>query len=78
MAAFPQFNPTQVLSALQKGAAQLGSTVPDPAFGYGRIDAQGALNTVPGPHDDFVARCDAECGLEQLSCLSVQRIRDRN
>ncbi len=48
-AAFPQFNPTQVLSALQKGAAQLGSTVPDPAFGYGRIDAQGALNTVPGP-----------------------------
>ncbi|MBV9913569.1 MAG: S8 family serine peptidase [Sinobacteraceae bacterium] len=48
-AAFPQFNPTQVLSALQKGAAQLGSTVPDPAFGYGRVDAQGALSTIPGP-----------------------------
>ncbi len=48
-AAFPQFNPSQVLSALQKGAVQLGSTVPDPAFGYGRVDAQGALSTIPGP-----------------------------
>jgi hypothetical protein len=29
---------------LTKGAAQLGSVVPDGTFGYGRVDAMGALN----------------------------------
>ncbi len=47
--AFPNMTVPQVLSALQTGAAQLGSTVPDGTFGYGRVDAMGALATLAGP-----------------------------
>ena len=35
--------------ALQTGATALGGTVPDGVFGYGRVDALGALATVPTP-----------------------------
>lgn len=38
-----------LLSAMQTGAAQLGTTVPDGVFGYGRVDAIGALNSLPLP-----------------------------
>lgn len=47
--AFPDLTPAQVLSALEKGAAQLGAAPPDGTFGYGRIDAIGALDTFPSP-----------------------------
>jgi hypothetical protein len=47
--AFPGLSPTQVTTALETGAAQLGATVPDGTYGYGRVDAMGALGTVPGP-----------------------------
>jgi len=38
-----------VTKALQTGATALGGTVPDGIFGYGRVDALGALATVPTP-----------------------------
>ena len=47
--AFPGLTPTQLVTALETGAAQLGASVPDGTFGYGRIDAMGALGTFPGP-----------------------------
>jgi subtilisin family serine protease len=47
--AFPNLTVTQLVAALQKGATQLGAIVPDGTFGYGRIDAMGALGTLPGP-----------------------------
>lgn len=47
--AFPSLTPMQVTTALETGATQLGGTVPDGTFGYGRVDAMGALGTVPGP-----------------------------
>jgi hypothetical protein len=47
--AFPALTAAQLLDALQAGAVQLGSALPDPAFGYGRIDALGALGTFPAP-----------------------------
>lgn len=47
--AFPNLTVPQMLSALQSGAAQLGSTVPDGTFGYGRVDAMGALATLAAP-----------------------------
>ncbi len=47
--AFPNLTVSQLLAALEKGAAQLGSSVPDSTFGYGRVDATGALATLPGP-----------------------------
>jgi len=47
--AFPKLTPIQLLTALETGAAQLGASVPDGTFGYGRIDAMGALATFPGP-----------------------------
>jgi len=47
--AFPGMTPSQLANALQKGATQLGSSVPDGTFGYGRVDALGALGVYPGP-----------------------------
>lgn len=47
--AFPGLTVPQLLSALETGAAQLGATVPDSTFGYGRIDAMGALGTFAAP-----------------------------
>ena len=47
--AFPGLSASQLVSALKAGAVQLGSTSPDGTFGYGRIDAMGALGTFPVP-----------------------------
>jgi hypothetical protein len=47
--AFPALSVAQVTTALQSGATALGGTVPDAVFGYGRVDALGALATVPTP-----------------------------
>ena len=38
-----------LLAAIQNGAVQLGATLPNGTFGYGRVDAIGALNTLPTP-----------------------------
>ena len=47
--AFPQLTPGALAGALQSGAAPLGAPVPDGTYGYGRVDALGALATLPGP-----------------------------
>ena len=47
--AFPKLTVAQVLSALATGATQLGAAKPDGTFGYGRIDAMGALATFTTP-----------------------------
>ncbi len=47
--AFPNLTLSQLLTALQTGAAQLGASAPDAAFGYGRVDAMGALGTLEAP-----------------------------
>lgn len=47
--AFPSLTPTQLTNAMQSGAVQLGSSVPDGTYGYGRVDAIGALGTIPAP-----------------------------
>src|SRR5262249_18200173 len=48
--AFPALSATEVLKALQDGATHLGSsTPPDYTYGYGRVDAMGALGTFPAP-----------------------------
>lgn len=46
---FPSMTPAQLIGALQTGATQLASTVPNGTFGYGRVDALGALAVNPGP-----------------------------
>ncbi len=43
-AAYPSMSASQLVDVLTKGATQLGSAAPDGTFGYGRIDAMGALN----------------------------------
>ena len=48
-AAFPDLSAAQLLSTLQQGAAQLASAPPDGTYGHGRIDAMGALGTLPAP-----------------------------
>jgi hypothetical protein len=47
--AFPALSVAQATTAVQSGATPLGTTVPDSVFGYGRIDALGALATLPTP-----------------------------
>jgi hypothetical protein len=47
--AFPNLTVAQLVSALETGATQLGASAPDGTFGYGRIDAMGALGTLPVP-----------------------------
>jgi len=41
--------PAQVTNALQSGAAPLGISIPNGTFGYGRVDAIGALGALPAP-----------------------------
>jgi hypothetical protein len=47
--AFPALTPTQVTTYMQTGAAPLGGFSPNSTFGYGRVDALGALAAIPGP-----------------------------
>jgi hypothetical protein len=47
--AFPSLKPSDLRTAMQSGAVQLGSSVPDGTFGYGRVDAIGALGAIPAP-----------------------------
>ena len=47
--AFPTLTPAQVTGYMQAGAAQLGSSSPNGTFGYGRVDALGALAAIPAP-----------------------------
>ena len=47
--AFPNLTVAQLVTALETGATQLGASVPDYTFGYGRIDAMGALGTLAAP-----------------------------
>lgn len=47
--AFPTLTASELISGLKTGAAQLGSATPDGTFGFGRIDALGALGTFPTP-----------------------------
>jgi hypothetical protein len=48
-AAFPTLNAARIESALQSGATPLGASTPDGVFGYGRVDALGALQALPQP-----------------------------
>jgi hypothetical protein len=47
--AFPALTAVQLVATLKAGAVQLGSAVPDGTYGYGRVDAMGALSTFPTP-----------------------------
>jgi Subtilase family len=47
--AFPSLTPAQITTYMQAGATQLGASSPSGTFGYGRVDALGALAAIPGP-----------------------------
>lgn len=47
--AFPSLTAAQLAAALEAGAVPLGSGAPNGTFGFGRIDALGALATLPAP-----------------------------
>jgi Subtilase family len=47
--AFPALTPAQVTTSMEAGAALLGSSSPNNTFGYGRVDALGALAALPAP-----------------------------
>jgi hypothetical protein len=48
-AAFPTLSAARIFSALQNGATRLSETTPNGVFGYGRVDALGALQSLPPP-----------------------------
>jgi thermitase len=39
---------SQVIGAIERGAVQPGSSTPNPYYGYGRVDAAGALRAISG------------------------------
>jgi hypothetical protein len=47
--AFPTLSPAQITTSLETGAAQLSGPIPNGTFGYGRVDAVGALATLAVP-----------------------------
>lgn len=47
--AFPTLTPAQITASLETGAAQLGGSAPNNTYGYGRVDAVGALAAIPAP-----------------------------
>ena len=47
--AFPSLTPAELTSALQSGATPLGLSTPNSTYGYGRVDAIGALGAIAGP-----------------------------
>jgi hypothetical protein len=47
---------------LRAGATQLGASAPDGTFGYGRIDAIGALGTLPAPTITALPACSLPAG----------------
>jgi Subtilase family len=47
--AFPSLSVAQVTTALETGATALGSPVPNDTSGFGRVNALGALATLPAP-----------------------------
>jgi hypothetical protein len=47
--AFPSLTPTQITGAITTGASALGASAPNGTFGYGRVDAVGALATLAAP-----------------------------
>ena len=47
--AFPTLTPAQVTNYMETGAAALGGSSPNGTFGFGRVDALGALATIPYP-----------------------------
>jgi hypothetical protein len=49
LSAFPSLTGAQAIAALQTGAAPLGTGTPNGTFGYGRVDALGALAALPAP-----------------------------
>jgi hypothetical protein len=55
LSAFPTLTPSQTAHAIEAGAVPLGSAIPDSAFGYGRVDAIGALAQIPAPTITAVA-----------------------
>lgn len=48
-AAFPSASPAQILAAMKQGTTPLSGVIPNGAYGYGRVDAIGALNALPVP-----------------------------
>jgi len=46
---FPTLSVVRITTALESGATALGGAVPNGVFGYGRVDALGALGTIPTP-----------------------------
>jgi hypothetical protein len=47
--AFPNLSAADLRQALQNGASPLGSGTPNATYGYGRVDAMGALAMFPTP-----------------------------
>jgi hypothetical protein len=47
--AFPALTAAQITTSMETGAAPLGNFSPNNTFGYGRVDALGALAALPAP-----------------------------
>ena len=74
--AFPTLTATQVTNYIVTGAAQFGGSAPNNTFGYGRVDALGALGH-PGAHDQRIAGKQPSRG-KQFASMTFHDRWDRN
>lgn len=67
--AFPTLTAAQTIGVLESGAAQLGGSAPNGTYGYGRVDAIGALAQVAAPTISTIANLTVVGGTSSAPLL---------
>ena len=71
--AFPTLTPKELMGYLQTGAVLLGATSPDSIYGYGRVDAMGALAVIPAPSITSLSGVSLVCCAASPASATLRR-----
>jgi hypothetical protein len=70
-ATFPTLSAQRIISALTNGAVPLGVSAPNGVFGYGRVDAVGALQTLARPTISRIANITVVGGTSSSAVVTL-------
>jgi Subtilase family len=70
-ATFPTLNAQRIVNALTNGAVPLGVSAPNGVFGYGRVDAVGALQTLARPTISRIANITVVGGTSSSAVVTL-------
>ena len=70
-ATFPTLSAQRIVSALTNGAVPLGVSAPNGVFGYGRVDAVGALQTLARPTISRIANITVVGGTSSSAVVTL-------